>query len=32
MTEEERGKMMRSNWEMQMNALGYDASDISLPR
>ena len=32
MTEEERNKMMRSNWEMQMNALGYDASGNWLPR
>jgi hypothetical protein len=32
MNEEEKREMARSNWEAQMNALGYDASGNALPR
>ena len=31
MTEEERDKMMRSNWVMQMEALGYGPDGLALP-
>ena len=32
MTEEERDKMMRSNWVMQMAALGYGPDGMALPK
>ena len=31
MTEEERDKMMRSNWAMQMAAFGYGPNGLPLP-
>ncbi len=32
MTEEERDKMMRSNWAMQMYANGYGPDGLALPK